>query len=1309
MNPRHFIYSLLTTISVIAVYCYLPAEDAKQVSKSQTLEQELLAEGAASLAKAALANGDPVRGATLFYQPYLACSKCHDPQDQKLRIGPDLAKLSKPTTAEHLIESILEPSRVIHKGFEGITITLLDGSTVKGMLLETKPGELVVRDAARDFGKVTIAVKDIDTQKLDSVSLMPTGQANQLTTRQQFLDIARYLIDINTKGPSLADELRPKQISLVRAPLPAYENDLDHAGLIADLNTDSLKRGGEIYSRICMNCHGTKDKPGSMPTSLRFAEGVFKSGSDPYSMYRTLTHGFGLMPQQTLLVPRQKYDVIHYIRETFLKPANRSQYFSVNEQYLGRLPKGKGRGPAPSTILPWVAMDYGSSLNNTYEISRDKSNFAYKGIAVRLDDGPGGISRGQYWMVYDHDTMRAAAAWTGKGFIDWQGIHFDGRHQAHPHIDGQIQWTTPPGPGWANPSDGTFTDTRILGRDNKHYGPLPKQWLHYKGQYRFGNKIVLDYTVGTTKILESPRLAATMPESVFTRIFNIGPRDQEMVLRVAQSPAGATKLETNQHPKAGHLAILVPAKETQPKEPAKGKIQFNGSLYLEAAKPDDFDMTQKDFTIAARIKTNRTGVIFAKTASGEKWVPDGKGFFIRNGKLVYDIGWVGAVTSRRLVNDNRWHDVALSWEEKSGMVTMYIDGKRDSSGILKPKAVAKGQKVRIGFAAPNFPNPEPFQGAIAGIRFYQRKLSEDDFKAGFAKLPEDKALIASWNFDAASSPLVNDQSGNTHDAKVVLALDADSQPGMLVAGLSESGQGLQFRIGVDGDLQLVIPAGKDSLQFQLWLSRIEDKTAIDKLGTQVASIEASVDLAPLTKGGSPQWPGLLRTQFTKGADDNAFAIDILTLPVSNPWACQIRLSGLDFYPEGNRMVACTWDGDVWEIKGISGQGELTWQRIASGLFQPLGIKIVEGKIYVCCRDQLVILNDLDGDGETDYYENFNNDHQVTEHFHEFAMGLQTDSKGNFYYAKAARHALPAIIPHHGTLLRVDKNGSKTDILATGFRAPNGVCLNTDGTFFLTDQEGHWTPKNRINHVKVGGFYGNMFGYHHQIDPSDSAMELPLCWITNSFDRSPSELLWVPENTWGPLGGSLMNLSYGYGKVYVVPHETVNGQMQGGMSELPLPQFPTGTMRGRFNPTDKQLYLCGMNAWGSNQQQPGGFYRVRFTGKEMAVPLDLQASEKQMTIRFSSKLDAKAAADASQYQVTVWDLKRNANYGSKHINERKLEISSVDVSPDGCSITLKLPKLEPTWGMEIKYSLKTASGQSVRNSIHSSIYHLKPKK
>src|SRR4030095_4567932 len=122
---------------------------------------------------------------------------------------------------------------------------------------------------------------------------------------------------------------------------------------------------------------------------------------------------------QTWMVPQQKYDVIHYIREAYVRPHNPSQYAEVTDAYLNHLPAGDMRGPAPQTVEPWVTMDYGPTLINTYEIGDDGTNFAYKGIAVRLDPGPGGISRGKAWMIFDHDTLRVAAAWTGSGFIDW--------------------------------------------------------------------------------------------------------------------------------------------------------------------------------------------------------------------------------------------------------------------------------------------------------------------------------------------------------------------------------------------------------------------------------------------------------------------------------------------------------------------------------------------------------------------------------------------------------------------------------------------------------------------------------------------------------------------------------------------------------------------------------------------------------------------------------------------------------------------------------------------------------------------------
>ena len=86
---------------------------------------------------------------------------------------------------------------------------------------------------------------------------------------------------------------------------------------------------------------------------------------------------------------------------------------------------------------------------------------------------------------------------------------------------------------------------------------------------------------------------------------------------------------------------------------------------------------------------------------------------------------------------------------------------------------------------------------------------------------------------------------------------------------------------------------------------------------------------------------------------------------------------------------------------------LTWKRIAAGLVPAARVENSRNEdIYITCRDQIVRLRDLNSDGESDFYENFNGDHQVTEHFHEFAMGLQTDAEGKFLLCQNLR-AMPS--------------------------------------------------------------------------------------------------------------------------------------------------------------------------------------------------------------------------------------------------------------------------------------------------------------
>ncbi|WP_373496256.1 DUF6797 domain-containing protein, partial [Aquiflexum sp.] len=261
--------------------------------------------------------------------------------------------------------------------------------------------------------------------------------------------------------------------------LPEYEMDLDHFGLLeawGDRHGESLRTGEHIYNNICFNCHGNQEQEGSIPTAFKFWKDTFKVGNDPFSIYQTLTRGYGSMPPQVNLTPVEKYDLIHYIRETFLKEKNPDQYFNIDSAYMAGLPSGGNIGPAPKEFKPWAEMDYGNFLINTYELvglnppPRERStgpiqplkdenfinnNFAYKGIAIRLDQGDGGVAAGKAWMMFDHDLMRVAGAWTGEGFIDWEAILFNGKHNISPRTAGDLHFSNPVVPAWANPTTGT--------------------------------------------------------------------------------------------------------------------------------------------------------------------------------------------------------------------------------------------------------------------------------------------------------------------------------------------------------------------------------------------------------------------------------------------------------------------------------------------------------------------------------------------------------------------------------------------------------------------------------------------------------------------------------------------------------------------------------------------------------------------------------------------------------------------------------------------------------------------------------------
>ncbi|MEJ6829751.1 MAG: c-type cytochrome, partial [Akkermansiaceae bacterium] len=244
------------------------------------------------------------------------------------------------------------------------------------------------------------------------------------------------------KNPFKTQVTLPKNLTLHQAWTQPLQTS-DHQAIISTWNSDSLQRGKKIYQQLCITCHGDETKEGSIPLSLKFHSGTFKNGADPYRMFQTLTKGYGMMMPMPQFTTRQKYDVIHYIREQFLAEKNPTQLTKITDTYLRDLPRGLTlvqEKETPETIPPYKQMDFGNVLFGTYQIEPgpiDKDvNIAQKGIAIRLDPGPGGISKGKAWAVYDHDTMRLAALYTCDQFVDWKGIDFDGSHGTHTSIVG---------------------------------------------------------------------------------------------------------------------------------------------------------------------------------------------------------------------------------------------------------------------------------------------------------------------------------------------------------------------------------------------------------------------------------------------------------------------------------------------------------------------------------------------------------------------------------------------------------------------------------------------------------------------------------------------------------------------------------------------------------------------------------------------------------------------------------------------------------------------------------------------------------
>lgn len=546
---------------------------------------------------------------------------------------------------------------------------------------------------------------------------------------------------------------------------------------------------------------------------------------------------------------------------------------------------------------------------------------------------------------------------------------------------------------------------------------------------------------------------------------------------------------------------------------------------------------------------------------------------------------------------------------------------------------------------------------------------------------------------------------------------AGGQALVLAVGKSGSGRVRPLMQGDIDDVTMTLD-GK-----QRWVVKIpadQQNRTIDIVRYDSAAVSeqelvlSKIDPATMTEGGDLRWPKIFETIGYRGFQLGAYAVDTISIPESTPWNTWFRTSAIDFFPDG-RLAVATVGGDVWIVSGIDDDLlNVRWKRFAGGMFEPFGIKVVDGVVYVNYRDRLTRLHDLNNDGEADFYENFSADTDVSTFFHAFNFDLQTDSEGNFYYAKSGQYTdykLP------GAIVKVSADGKTREVICTGLRTPNGMEILPDGRLTVSDNQGTWMPASKINLVKRGGFYGyvqNKGGKawapdggkidHRKVVPPKT-FDPPLVWMPQQVDNSSGGQVVVEDKRFGPLAGRLLHTSFGQGHLFYLMTQEVDGLSQAALVQFPH-DFGTGIMRGRTNSADGQLYVTGLNGWNDNGRgdlADGGIYRVRHTGRPVRMITHCEVHPGELRLQFNFPLDRNASSEVAAYVAEQWNYKCNYKWIDKYgsdlyhpetgeVGKQSLPIDSVSVSDDGKTLSLGTSKLRPVNQLHLKIDVMDASGK-----------------
>jgi putative heme-binding domain-containing protein len=141
------------------------------------------------------------------------CIQCHRFGNDGGSVGPELTAVASKYSRRDILESLIEPSKVISDQYQNFTITKKDGDEVSGRITEENKERIIVMpNMLAPETTVEIPVKEIESRKPDRSSPMPAALLNNLS-QEEILDLLAYLEAAGKSGAANFKKERPQASS----------------------------------------------------------------------------------------------------------------------------------------------------------------------------------------------------------------------------------------------------------------------------------------------------------------------------------------------------------------------------------------------------------------------------------------------------------------------------------------------------------------------------------------------------------------------------------------------------------------------------------------------------------------------------------------------------------------------------------------------------------------------------------------------------------------------------------------------------------------------------------------------------------------------------------------------------------------------------------------------------------------------------------------------------------------------------------------------------------------------------------------